>query len=189
MSIILAGLLRLLSPDLDTAHAAVVTTLPAAAQCDRPIRRQAYDCPERARWALTAIADRETGYAPNMRWFGRHPDDSKHERVVWNIGRDRGVLEPWCPAHDSPVGMSTVGPHGMMYVFNVHRLRVPGNCVPWWLFATPGISAIAALDRYLHNCDDADAGGWCPSTAAIRRALRRRCVRNDFHGPACREVV
>ncbi len=188
MNMLLASILRLLTSELDEAHEEVTATLPMVSACDKPLRRQPYDCPERARWALTAIADRETGYAPHTRWFGRHPGDAVHERVLWNIGRDRGVLEPWCHAHDSPVGMSTVGPHGMMYVFNVQRLRLPGNCVPWWLFATSGLSAIAALDRYLANCDDPDARGWCPSSSAIRRALRRRCVRNDFTGPACREV-
>lgn len=196
-ALIVATLLRLVGPDLDEVHAELVADLPRVPACDRPLLHQPYDCPARVRWSLAAIADRETGrYSAHVRWFGIHRGDAVHELGLWRKGHRRGragkrvaALSSWCPAHWDSEGMSTVGPHGQMYALNIHRLDAPGNCVPWWMFASSSFSGEAALDRYLQYCDEPSSSGWCPRPSAVRRALRRRCERNDFSGPACREVT
>jgi hypothetical protein len=188
---IMAVLLRVLGPDLATVHAELAAALPTDDEvCATPLEEQRYDCPERTRWALTAIADRESPYSfsDGVRWVGRHPRDSGHDAGLWRLGHRRGragrrtgALSWWCPAHHDAEGMSTVGPHGMIYLYNVHRLDVPGNCVPWWIFAAPQISAVAALHRYLDLCDEPSS--WCPTLPAVVRARNARAARNTRRDP------
>jgi hypothetical protein len=184
-----AAILRLVGPELGDVHVEVVLELPTGPRCFVPLARMPYDCPERVRWALTAIADRELPQSntDGVRWFGIHRGDSVHEADLWTLGHRRGrkgfsegALSWWCPAHADPIGMSTAGPHGMIYAFNVHRLRAPGNCVPWWIFAAPKISAIAARDRYLEHCGRPERArsSWCPSPRAVLAARNRRQATN-----------
>ena len=188
---VLALLLPLVGPTVDEAHAAAVADLEP---CEGPWDAQAYDCPERARWALAAIADREGpgNYAASTAWVGIHGRDSRFAPRLWERGHRRGrkghfrgALSWWCPVHSSSTGMSTVGPHGLIYVYNVHRLGVPGNCVPWWVLAAPAVSARVALDRYLERCG-AEPDGWCPSLDAAQRSRDRRCKRGDLARQECR---
>lgn len=193
---IVAVLFGVFGPSVDQANAAVAAELEAHEGCDRPLLEQSYDCPERVRWALTAISDRELP-SPGQwtyRWFGRHDGDSWAEPGLWKKGHRRGregkrtaALHSWCPAHSDPEGMSTVGTHGLIYVFNVHRLGVPGNCIPWWIFAAPSFSAEAARARYLKLCKE--PGGWCPTPNAILQAMRRRCDRRILSRLECQGGV
>lgn len=185
---IVAALLRVLGPTLGDVHAELAAELPRDDEaCAGELERQRYDCPERTRWALSAIADRECpgSFSDEYRWIGRHRIDSVHEPGLWRLGHrrgrkgyQRGALAPWCPAHRDAVGMSTVGPHGLIYLYNVHRLDAPGNCVPWWIMAAPAVSGRAALHRYLELCAAPDASGWCPTIRAIERARDARRGRN-----------
>jgi hypothetical protein len=197
LALMVATLLKLAGPQLDAVHAQAVLELPAGPQCDAPLWEQPYDCPERVRWALVAIADRESpgNYSARYRWVGRHAQDSVHDLDLWRVGHERGrkgyrrgALAWWCPVHTDPLGMSTVGPHGLIYLFNVHRLEVPGNCVPWWLFAVPSVSAEAAIDRYLQLCEDMRSS-WCPTPRAVASSRRRRCDRNELPPAECRREV
>jgi hypothetical protein len=188
VSIVIASLLRLLGPELDEVHRDAALELPSRRACAAPLEQQPYDCPERVRWALTAISDREMpgDYSGNIRWAGRHRGDAHFDLELWRMGHRRGAqgkrkasLAWWCPAHWSPTGMSTVGVHSLMYAYNVHRLGVPGNCVPWWMLGIPSVSVEAATDRYLDLCDQPDPSGWCPTLSATVAARRRRCDRNE----------
>jgi hypothetical protein len=188
-SLLLASLFRLFGPDLDQVHLEIERELQRhpGSHCDQALEHQPYMCPERVRWALTAIADREMpGVSAHVHWFGIHERDSIHEDALWRHGHRRGragkseaALSSLCPFHADAHGMSTVGPHGLMYLYNVHRFGVVANCVPWWWLAIPSHSAEAALDRYIELCadrtaDDPPHDGWCPSTAAMKRARRYR---------------
>ncbi len=193
-----AALVRLFGPEVDDANAAAAAELPERVECDAPFMHQPYDCPDRVRWALTAISDRECpgNYCGKRRWVGRHRRDSGHDPGLWRMGHRRGAkgyrtggLHWWCPAHADPEGMSTVGPHGLIYAYNVHRLRVPGNCVPWWVFAAPAVSAKAARARYLKMCDVEGRSAWCPSASAAYRAYRRRCRRRELPRAECGEAL
>lgn len=200
LSSIFATVLRLFGPELDEVHEQVAAELPVRPECDAPIFSQPYDCPDRVRWALVAIADRESpgNYSARKRWVGRHRGDSRLDARLWTAGwrrADKGykkaALSWWCPAHLSPEGLSTVGPHGLIYLYNVHRLDAVGNCLPWWLFASPEQSARAARHRYLQLCDDAGpARGWCPSLRAAMSARKRRCDRRELPRDECsRELL
>ena len=195
---LLAAILRILGPSVDEANAQAAAELDAYEACDVPLWEQPYDCPERVRWALTAISDRECpgNYCAHRRWVGRHGRDSGHEEGLWRKGHRRGWEHPnwtkgalkwWCPAHWSAEGMSTVGPHGLIYLFNVARLEVQGNCVPWWWFATPTVSARAARERYLERCDDGTGKGWCPKIEFQQKVRRRRCHRRELSRDECRQ--
>jgi hypothetical protein len=194
---IVAGLFRLFGPTVDEANAAVAAELEAREACEVPLLQQPYDCPERVRWALTAVSDRELpDPGPwTYRWYGRHIGDSHHELGLWKLGHRRGregrrtgALRSWCPAHRDPEGMSTVGTHGLIYLYNAHYLDVVGNCIPWWLFAAPMFSAEAARERYLDLCEDR-SGGWCPSPNAVFNAWRRRCDRRMLPREQCQSPV
>lgn len=172
-------LFALLTLTVDDANAL------AAAALGNPDARclqwsKAYDCPRRMEQALDAISDRELPQEERMtsRWFGRHYIDSEHEAGLLRKGHRRGILSDWCPWHDRSTGMSTVGPHGLMYVLNVGRLEAPGNCVPWEALGLSVVSAYAAGRRYLAHCESEPEGhSWCPTRAARARARRRRVVR------------
>ncbi len=138
---------------------------------------KAYDCPDRMRESLSAISDRELPQEDRMSviWFGRHYIDSGHDSALHRKGHRRGILSGWCPWHVSGEGMSTVGPHGLMYALNVHRLGVPGNCIPWQALGLSLVSSWTAGLRYLANCSSEPQGrSWCPSKGARRRARKRR---------------
>lgn len=141
--------------------------------CERQWRKP-YGCPERVRESLDAISDRELPQEARRRarWFGVHRGDAGHERALEAKGWRRGILSEACPWHGGAEGMSTVGPHGLMYVLNVGRLGVPANCVPWQALGLPIVSALAAGQRYLALCRE--PGGWCPSAGARVRARKRR---------------
>lgn len=190
---IFAGLLRVFGPTVEEANAAAAAELDDREDCDVPIAEQPYDCPERVRWALVAISDRELpDPAPwSYRWYGRHAGDSWADDGLWRSGHRRGrkgrttgALHSWCPAHLDSEGMSTVGTHGLMYLYNVHYVGAPGNCIPWWIFASPTVSAEAARDRYLKLCEE-KATGWCPSLHAVLQAWRRRCDRRMVSRDEC----
>ncbi len=193
---IAAFVLQALGPTVEEANEAAAAQVPDYDLCDVPVLEQPYDCPGRVRWALVSISDREcpNNYCGHRRWVGRHRRDSGHEGGLWRAGHRRGgkgyrrgALHWWCPAHADPEGMSTVGPHGLIYLFNVHRLGVFGNCVPWWIFASPAVSARAATARYLRNCKPGTRDGWCPSERSVGRAFRRRCKRRVLSRSECRK--
>jgi len=195
-SAIFSALLRLFGPEVDEANAAAVAELEVYDACKAPLWEQAWDCPERVRWALAAISDRECpgNYCAHRKWVGRHRQDSVHDEGIWRRGHARGergyhagALHWWCPAHATPTGMSTVGPHGLIYAFNVHRMHVLGNCVPWWVFASPTVSAQVARERYLKLCGPQRRSGWCPSVRSSYRSWKRRCARRDLPRKECRE--
>lgn len=195
---IVAGLLRLFGPTVEEANAAVAAELDTWEACDAPLFEQPWNCPERVRWALVAISDRELPSPGEWtyRWYGRHAVDSRYEVGFWRKGHRRGregrktgALHWWCPAHHDAEGMSTVGLHGLVYLFNVHRFGVPGNCVPWWVLGVPTFSAAVARDRYLDQCRPDKADGWCPSVDAVFRSWRRRCDRRMLSREECREGV
>lgn len=194
---IISTLLRVFGPDVDAANAAAAAELELFAECEVPLWEQPYDCPERVRWALVAISDRESpgNYSARFHWVGRHRRDSGHEERLWTRGLERGAkgyrrggLHWWCPAHWGAEGMSTVGPHGLIYAFNVHRMGVAGNCVPWWVFATPSESARVARHRYLKLCGD-NRKGWCPTPEAAERSRTRRCRRRELPRAECLEAT
>jgi hypothetical protein len=197
LNLLLAAILHLWTTT-DEANQRLASTLPDREECHDDLQFQPYDCPDRARWALLTISNRESpgGWSPSTRWVGVHTSFGDH-RLSARIGRkmrSRGDFQWWCPAHWGDSGFSTVGPHGLIYGFNVARLEVPGNCVPWQIFALPVVSATAALDRYVDKCAVERAEGtrgWCPRTDEVlvtkarwderrrrvrRRARRRRCV-------------
>lgn len=160
----------------DAGNVEAAATLPDRDECHVELHLQPYDCPERARWALLAISNRESpnGWSPARRWVGVHAGDAGHSPGLGQRMRERGVFASWCPAHWGSDGFSTVGPHGMIYAFNVKRLGVVGNCVPWWVFALPRVSARAALHRYLDLCEAEPVGrSWCPTTRAVVGTRRR----------------
>jgi hypothetical protein len=137
---------------------------------------QPYDCPERMRWALLTISNRETidGWAVHRVWVGRHLRDSHHEDGLWRKGHRDGTLSQACPFHWTPTGMSTVSGYGMIYTYNVERLRAPLNCVPWWMMAFSGVAVHAAAERYLKLCEVEPTGrSWCPRLSAIIGTIRR----------------
>lgn len=144
--------------------------------CEVPVWEQRYDCPERMRWALLTISNRETvgGWTPHTLWVGRHLRDSKHEDGLWRSGHDDETLSQACPFHWTPTGMSTVSAYGLIYKFNIRRLGAPGNCVPWWLVAFSGVASRIAASRYLKNCEMEPVGrSWCPRIRAIIGTMRR----------------
>ena len=166
----LASLLNF--PTTDDGNNAASSTLPDREECHDDLELQPYDCPERARWSLLAISNRESPYSwsPSRRWVGQHTanGDSKHSAGLGRWGRRVGRLSWLCPFHWGDAGFSTVGPHGMIYAYNVQRLDVPGNCVPWQVFASPLPSAKAALGRYLKRCEkEPTRRSWCPRLAAV----------------------
>lgn len=173
-----AILLFLLTLRVDDANAVVSELLGrSSAACDRPLAWQPYDCPERMEMALDAVSDRELTREERSVsiWFGRHYGDSGHDQGLFSKGHRRGILSEWCPWHDRAAGMSTVGPHGLMYVLNIDRLGIPGNCVPWQALGTSFVSAVVAGLRYLRTCSSEPSGwSWCPRWNAVRRARDRR---------------
>jgi hypothetical protein len=177
IALIVAAILRLIGPTADEVNADVAATLEDREACVRPLIGQPYDCPERVRWALTAISDRECPghYSAKIRWVGRHSTDKHFESKLLKKGHRRGNLSGWCPFHWWSEGMSTDGIHGLMYIYTVHYLEIPGNCVPWWVFAAPQVSARTALAMYLDKCDTGHS--WCPSDRAITRAEFNRRAR------------
>lgn len=196
---IIAALLRAFGPSVDEANEAAAAEVEPYLECEAPLWEQPYDCPERVRWALAAISDRECpgNYCAHRHWVGRHRGDSGLESDLWRRGHRRGWEHPdwrksalrwWCPAHATPGGMSTVGPHGLIYLFNIHRLDAAGNCVPWWVLASPAVSARAATHRYLELCSGDTPSGWCPSPKAAYRSWHRRCRRRDLPKNECGEV-
>ncbi len=140
-----------------------------------------YDCPERIQAALANVADREGpgNYNPTRVWIGRHTGDSWAENRLHTKGHHRGILSDWCPAHWSPRGMSTSSTWGLMYVYNIHRLEIPGNCVPWQVFAFSFVAAKAAASHYVALCDPSRVPrwGWCPTIEDQKRSFRRRARR------------
>ena len=193
---LLSALLRLFGPEVDEVNASVAAELEVRAECEGPLWERPFDCPERVRWALVAISDRECpgDYCAHRTWVGRHGGDSGHDKGLWAKGHRRGArgyregaLHWWCPAHQDPVGMSTVGPHGLIYLYNVHRLGVLGNCVPGWILAAPSVSARAALDRYLELCGAESPSGWCPTIKAAFNSRIRRCHRRELPRDECKE--
>ena len=173
----LALLLGILTMNVDSANAFAAGLLGEDTPACRYQWRKPYDCPDRMRESLAAVSDRELpqeGRGVSI-WFGRHYIDSGHDSGLHRKGHRRGILADWCPWHAEDEGMSTVGPHGLMYVLNVGRLEVPGNCVPWEALGLSVVSALAAGRRYLSNCENEPEGrSWCPSAAARRRARKRR---------------
>lgn len=138
---------------------------------------KAYDCPERMRVALDSISDQALPRERRRtaRWYGVHAVDSHLEERNFRKAKRRGILADWCPWHDSAEGMSTVGTHHTMYAWNVGRLGVPGNCVPWQVMGLALVSSWTAGLRYLANCEDEPQGrSWCPSPGDRRRARQRR---------------
>lgn len=186
-SAVVTLLLRLLGPCVDDANRAIATELGSLdfvdlesgeiQECERvAVEDQPYDCAERMRWALLTISNRESpgNWSARRRYTGIHAGDSRHAGRVYTWAQRFDRLSWWCPSHWGERGMSTVGPHGLMYGYNVQRLGVPGNCVPTWAFGISTVSARAAADRYLSRCtEDPEPGGWCPTTKQIVRTFRR----------------
>lgn len=143
--------------------------------CEVPLGEQPLDCPERFRWALLTISNRETigSWSPDRLWVGRHTGDSDLEFRLYTKGHARGRLSLLCPFHWMPDGKSTVSPWGLMYVYNVQRFDFMENCVPWWLMSFAGVSVHAAADRYMAVCLSDDPDGWCPSTFEVVRTWVR----------------
>lgn len=144
---------------------------------ETPLELQHPHCRERMRWALLTISNRESAgnWSPRRTWTGIHSGDSHHEpRVRYWAGRF-GRVSWWCPFHWGSTGFSTVGPHGLMYGYNVQLLGRTGNCVPTRAFGVATVSAEAAGRRYLKSCKRrrAEGRGWCPTTRAITRTRRR----------------
>ena len=166
---------RLHLPTTDEGNlAAVAARLVDREECDDDLDYQPHDCPERARWALLTISNRESpgNWTPNRRWVGvrTYQGDHKHSAKIGRRMRERGRFQAWCPFHWGDEGFSTVGPHGLIYGFNVQRGRWAGNCVPWQYVAAPMQSARLALDRYLDKCEDEPEPGrrsWCPRIAQV----------------------
>jgi hypothetical protein len=174
-------------PTIDDANQAVAATLPDRDECDVDLRAQPYDCPEYVRWALLTISNREgpDSWSAERHWVGIHTGkgDHRHSAKIGRYARRIGRYSDWCPWHWGDEGHSTVGPHGMMIGYTVQRLGAPGNCVPWWLFGMPNVSARVALSLYLDRCADGVEGfGWCVRTERVvatrRRWYRRRRLRD-----------
>jgi hypothetical protein len=180
---LLLAIALLFGPDVDRSND-LAALLMVRQDCTADLLEDDPDaiCRDRVAAALDAIADRESPgtYAAELSFVGIHARDSRWSTRLWKKGHERGILSTWCPAHWFPFGTSTVGPHGLMYVYNVGRLGVPENCVPWRLLGLPMGSAVAATDRYLQRCtgSSSDSGrGWCPSEKQIELARKRRAVR------------
>ncbi len=158
-------------PTTDDGNRAAAATLADREECADDLAFQAYDCPERARWALLTISNRESPYSwsPRRHWVGEHTrhGDNRHSARLGRKARARGLFSWWCPAHWGDDGFSTVGPHGLMYAYNVRRLDVPGNCVPWQVLASPMVSARVALSRYVDRCEDPEGRSWCPTLIQV----------------------
>jgi len=175
----LAIIIALLASTVDGANVSAARrhtwTRPS---CRVHVSRQDYDCQGRMRWALLAISNRESpgSWSPDRIWVGVHRGDAEHSPKLARRGRASGVLSWWCPSHWGSYGFSTVGPHGLMYAYNVHRLSAPGNCVPWWVFAAPHLSAQSAALRYLELCGSS-SDGWCPSLESTTETMRRHGAR------------
>ncbi len=144
------------------------------------LKFQPYNCKLRMRWALLTISNREQAgtWHPERRWTGIHRGDSSHSGNVRYWADHFGRLRWWCPAHWSDTGMSTVGPHGLMYGYNVQRVGMPGNCVPWWIFSLNAVSARTAAKIYASKCGGVDQRpegkrGWCPTRKAIIRTRNK----------------
>ena len=148
-----------------------------------PIAGQHRACVERMRWALLTISNRESAgnWSPGREWTGIHQGDAKWAGRVRYWAGKFGRISWWCPFHWSRGGFSTVGPHGMMYGYNVQLLGIRGNCVPTRAFAVSSVSAEAAGRRYLKSCTKPwrDGIGWCPSVAQIV-ATKRRARRKGY---------
>lgn len=176
-------LLRLFIPPVDEANVSVAQELGVTefttedgelVECeDTPLEEQAFNCVERMRWALLTISNRENpgNWSPDRRYTGVHKGDSHHSPNVKRWAGKFGRLSWWCPSHWSHEGMSTVGPHGLMYGYTVQHLRVFGNCVPTWAFGLGPVSAKAAGVLYLKRCGG--EWGWCPSLDQVVRTRRR----------------
>ena len=181
-----ALLLYLAIPTVDQANRdAALLVGRAGPECDRALWRQPHDCSARIRAALRHVADRESvgNFADHMLWQGRHARDGWADARVHRKAQRRPTLAvaSWCPWVDEVEGSSTVGNHGLMSDYNRHFLDIPGNCIPWWVFAAPRVSSIAAARKYVRQCGrDGEAyspdlaGGWCPALLPQMRARRRR---------------
>lgn len=156
----------------------------AEVDCDDvPISQQHRACVERMRWALLTISNRESAgnWSPERDWTGVHAGDSKWEPRVHYWAGKFNRTSWWCPFHWGDGGFATVGPHGLMYGYNVQLLEREGNCVPTRAFAVSTVSAEAAGRRYLRACTKPwrDGIGWCPSVAQIE-ATKRRARRRGY---------
>ena len=190
--------LRLLAPEVDAGNVAAaeeygtelfINADGEEVECDEtPLWDQAFDCRERIRWALLTVSNRESvgNWSPRRRYTGIHKGDSHHASNIWKRGHKIGRLNSWCPAHWTPEGMSTIGPHGLMYGYHVQRLGVIGNCVPTWTFGIGHVSASVAARFYLKTCES-KSSRWCPSLSQVlktkERARRRRywTAKHDRH--------
>lgn len=165
--------------DTNAWAASVIGLAPDDVACaDVPLFEQPITCPDRMRALLDAVADRESpgNFAAHLRWVGRHRGDSWAERSLERKGLARGILQAWCPFHVQGQ-LSTVGPHGLIYTYNVARADVPGNCWPSIALALPRVSSLVAAVRVVDVCTKRP-DGWCPSIEAevssfVRRVKRR----------------
>lgn len=182
----LALLLRIIAPPVDASNVAAAErsgwneftdARGVTHACGKlAIQYQHPMCRERLRWALLTISNRESAgnWSPERRYTGVHKGDSQHAPKIWRRVTRVGRLSSWCPSHRTPGGMSTVGPHGLMYGYHVQRLGVPGNCLPTWAFGLGPVSARVAVALYVAKCCDGDQGfGWCPSVESIAKTKHR----------------
>lgn len=186
---ILTALLALILTPVDEANIEAATRFGNdRIECDVALASQPYDCPDRLRWALLTISNRESAgnWSPDRLWTGISEMDSKHSLKVKARGHKVGRLQWWCPFHWGSDGFATVGPHGQFYVYNVQRLGMTGNCVPWQYMALNEVSAEVAAKRYLAVCDadvyspnmDMKPGdGWCPTLGQVVATRRRYRLR------------
>lgn len=180
---LLIFLFRLIAPPVDEANVRTAQELGVTEFLDSegfviecaslPLDEQPYDCVDRMRWALLTISNRESAgnWSPERRYTGVHHGDSHHADNVKHWAGKFGRLSWWCPSHWTSDGMSTVGPHGLMYGYTVQHLEVPGNCVPTWAFGLGPVSARAAGALYLKRCGE--EWGWCPSVEQVVRTRKR----------------
>lgn len=135
------------------------------------------DVKEANQWAAIHAGDPSLVlYLDNISWreskntrMGRQTRDNKHENTVHTNALRVGWLSYWCPFHWATNGMSTNGPHGMMYAYNIKH--APFGCMPTHVFALPIISAVTAVKRYYKRCrqdlwkerwGSFPRDGWCP---------------------------
>ncbi len=181
---LLVIVLRWFAPEVDAANVAIAEEMgldtftnmeDEERECvDTPLELQHYRCKERMRWALLTISNRESAgnWSPRRRYTGIHKGDSHHAPRVRRWAYKFGRLSWWCPAHWGSEGMSTVGPHGLMYGYNVQHLGVFGNCVPTWAFGIGSVSARAAGVIYIESCGYGERS-WCPTLEQVMRTKKR----------------
>ena len=179
MSTLLALLAWLSTPVGEANQWAATVAGLSSTDCDAPLWRQPRACPERLRWSLTVIADRESvgSFADSLRWQGEHPADGWAARRIAANGAARGWLKSWCPFHQEDDAISTWSNYGLMYGYNQHRVPELGPCWPSWLLGFPRVAALASARRMLSVCLGDRPDGWCPSMVDEMRARDRRLRR------------